>query len=62
MLDAIANESGSGPVLHRAARINALLGHPRKSASLASQALDATAPELPPHLRRQAESLLRESA
>ncbi|MDP9840886.1 hypothetical protein [Streptosporangium lutulentum] len=49
-------------MLHRAARINALLGRPGKSASFASQALDATAPELPPHLRQQAEGLLRESA
>ncbi|GGS84029.1 hypothetical protein GCM10010156_48370 [Planobispora rosea] len=57
MLDALAAESGSGPVLLRAARVNALLGRDARAAELASRALGALNPALPPHLRKQAEEL-----
>ncbi|GAT70636.1 WD40 repeat-containing protein [Planomonospora sphaerica] len=62
MLDAVATESGSGPALLRAARVHALLGRRSSSAALAARALAARVPGLPPHLRRQAEEVLRASA
>ncbi|MGJ6965728.1 tetratricopeptide repeat protein [Streptosporangium sp. G11] len=62
ILDALADESDSGPVLVRAARVHALLGRAATSEGLASRALGAVTPGLPPHLRRQAEELLRKTA
>ncbi|MFB9722683.1 tetratricopeptide repeat protein [Planobispora longispora] len=59
MLDALAAESGSGPVMLRAARVNALLGREAKAAELVSRALGALDPALPPHLRKQGEELAR---
>ncbi|WP_326641515.1 tetratricopeptide repeat protein [Streptosporangium sp. NBC_01755] len=62
ILDATADESDSGPVLLRAARVHALLGQRATAEEFASRALDAVTPGLPPHLRKQAEEFLRKTA
>ncbi|GAA2864054.1 hypothetical protein GCM10010517_23210 [Streptosporangium fragile] len=62
ILDAVAGESGSGPVLLRAARVHALLGRSSSAVALATRALGAVTPGLPPHLRKQAEELLPKTA
>jgi tetratricopeptide (TPR) repeat protein len=62
MLDAISGDSGSGPLLLRAARVHALLGRVAASEELAARALRVASPPLPPHLRKQAQELVRESA
>ncbi|MEU4409330.1 tetratricopeptide repeat protein [Streptosporangium sp. NPDC023963] len=62
ILDALADGSDSGPVLVRAARVHALLGRAVTAERLASRALGAVTPGLPPHLRKQAEELLRRTA
>ncbi|MER7208628.1 MULTISPECIES: tetratricopeptide repeat protein [Streptosporangium] len=62
ILDATGAEPGNGPVLLRAARVNALLGRTGVSADLAARALEAGDPGLPPHLRGQAGQLLLRSA
>jgi tetratricopeptide (TPR) repeat protein len=62
MLDATSTDSAEGALLLRAARVHALLGRTTSAAELASRALGAATPGLPPHLRKQAQELLRESA
>ncbi|GAA0847886.1 tetratricopeptide repeat protein [Streptosporangium amethystogenes subsp. fukuiense] len=62
ILDATADESDSGPVLLRAARVYALLGQHATAEEFASRALNAVTPGLPPHLRKQAEEFLRRTA
>ncbi|MFI6511154.1 tetratricopeptide repeat protein [Streptosporangium sp. NPDC050855] len=59
-LDALAEDPGSGPVLLRVARVQAMLGWVPYSEELVSRALEAVSPGLPPHLRKQAEELLQE--
>ncbi|GAA0966062.1 hypothetical protein GCM10009555_007010 [Acrocarpospora macrocephala] len=62
ILDATAPGSANGPVLHRAARVYALLGRSGISHDYVTQALQATEPGLPSHLREQALLLAREPA
>jgi tetratricopeptide (TPR) repeat protein len=56
--DAAANAWGSGPVLLYAARVRVLTGEPSLAVELASRAMRAENPPLPPHLREQAELIV----
>jgi tetratricopeptide (TPR) repeat protein len=59
LADTLAEATGSGPVLLRAARIERLCGDTRAAARLAARALEADDPPLPPHQRGEAAQVSR---